>query len=155
MNLDQNDVLAGFARLNELFSSWSIPSAAVQPGLEARIGQLQNLGSELMQIYRDAYGEQMEAILSTNERLVQALQAFPQVRDPQDILLVESDIAATLLEGLSLQGKSLAALTQRVQEYCATIARNAANEMDSVVKEATSSTGPNHGGNPARAQSKR
>ena len=130
-----DNIAMGLDRLNALFAWWGVPTADGNGTIDRQMKRFQVFASDLQKTYGDAYSHEMEALLKSNERVVRSLQELVRCRQPQDVIAAESDILATLLEGAALQAKTWAELTQKVQDCCAAMARDAADEIRKQAKE--------------------
>lgn len=129
MSAKDENMTMGLDRVNALFAWWGVPAATANGGLDRQMKCCQVFASDLQKAYGDAYSRQMQALFATNERITGSLQEFLRCRQPQDVLATESQILATVLEGTSSQAQIWVELTQKVQECCAAMAREAAEEL--------------------------
>ena len=86
--------------------------------------RLQDFATDLQKTYSEAYNQQIQAILTTNERLADSLQEFSHCRQSHDLVAAETNVLATLFEGVSLQAKTLFEQTQKIEDCYAAIARD-------------------------------
>jgi hypothetical protein len=133
-----DNITMGFDRLNALFAWWGVPSSTGNGNIDAPMKRFQSFASDLQRAYGEAYSRQMEALFTANERLGSSVQELLRCRQPQDVLAAESNILAILLEGSSQHAQTWVELTQKVQDCCAAIAREAAEEVHKQVNRDTS-----------------
>lgn len=138
MSGKDDNITMGFDRLNALFAWWGVPSSTGNGSIEVQMKRFQAFASDLQKAYGEAYSRQMEALFTANERLGSSVQELLRCRQPQDVLTAESNILAILLEGSSQQAKTWVELTQKVQDCCAAIACEAAEEVQKQVTGDTS-----------------
>ncbi len=121
----------GLDRVNAMFAWWGLPEANSAGSLDGQFKRFQAFTSDLQKAFGDTYGEQMSApsLLAANERIGRSLLEFLKCRRPQDVIAAESSVLAAILEETSLQTKTWLELSQRVQEYSATMAREMADEI--------------------------
>ncbi len=120
---------AGADRLNALLGWWGAPIASGNGKMDGQMKLLQQLASDLQKTCRDADSGQMEGLFSSNDRLIHSCQELLHSRQPQEVMAAELDILATFLDSASLRARRWAELTQKLEEYCATLARDAAEEL--------------------------
>lgn len=138
MKVKDESITSGLDRLNALLVWWGIPNANGGENIGGQVKRFQVFTSNLQKAYGEAYSQQMEALLTANERLARSLQEFLHCRQPQEVIAAESSIFATFFEGASLQAKTWVDLTQKVQDCCAAMAREAAEEVHEHAREETS-----------------
>lgn len=119
----------GFDRMNAVFAWWGLSGADNTGKLDGQCKRFQALTSDLQKAYGETYSAQMSALLSANERIGRSLLEFVQCRRPQDVVAAESSVMAAILEETSLQTKTWLELSEKVQEYCANMARETAGEI--------------------------
>jgi hypothetical protein len=138
MRANEGNIAMGLDRLNALFAWWGVPNAKEEGGIEKQMKRFQTFASDLQKTCGDAYGQQMQAFRTANDRLAQSFQELMHCRQPQDVIAAESNILATILEGASLQARTWVELTQKVQDCCAAMAREGAAEAGKQAFEVTS-----------------
>jgi hypothetical protein len=119
----------GLDRLNAVLAWWGIPNANINGQIDDQMKRLQTFASGLQKACGEAYSDQMRAPLSANERIATSLQELLRCRQPKDVIAAESIVLATILESASLQAKTWVQFTQKVQDCCAAMAREAADEI--------------------------
>ena len=117
----------GLDRLNALFAWWGIPDAGENGNVDGQMKRFQAFTSDLQKVYGEAYNRQMEAMFTANERIAKSLQAFLHCREARDVIAAESNVLATILEGASLQSRTWVEVTQKIQDCCASMARESAD----------------------------
>jgi hypothetical protein len=137
MNAKTEGVALGLDRLNALLSWWGISNDTGNENIEVQMKRFQVFASDLQKAYGDAYCLQMEALFTANERLGRSFQEFLHCRQPQEVIAAESSILATILERASLQAKPWIDLTEKVQDCCAALAREGAEEGYKQAKKKT------------------
>ncbi len=129
METKHDEVSTGLHRVNALLTWWGVPDASWDREGETRIARFRQLTTDLQHACRETCSRQLEVALATSDRLAQSFQALARSRRPQQVVAMESDILATLLESASSHAKAWAELTQRLQDSCAAVAREAADEL--------------------------
>ena len=134
MSAKDENITMGLDRLNAMFAWWGVPGAngSTANGMGQIDGQMkrfQSFTSDLQKAYTDAYSNQMGTLLGANERIARSFQEILGCRQPQDVIAAESKVFATILEEASLQAKTWIELTQKVQDYCAAMARDTATNV--------------------------
>jgi hypothetical protein len=109
--------------------------------LDRQMKRFQQFAADFQKKCGDAYSGEMDALFSSNERLSRSMQELLRCRRPPEVLAAESEILATLLEGASLQAKRWAELTQKLQECCAAVARDAAADLRQQAEESAPAKG--------------
>lgn len=141
MNTTDDAIAAGVKQPNALLGWWSIPIASRNGMIDGQLKRLQQFSSDLQKTCSDAYSGEMDALFSSNERLVRSIQDLLRSQRPQEVMVAELNILATFLEGAALQSKRWAELTQKLQQCCAAIARDAAEELHQQARETVSAMG--------------
>lgn len=141
MNTKDDSLTAGVERLNGLLSWWGVPIAGGNGTIDSQIKRFQQFASDLQKTCSDAYSGEIAALFRNNDRLVRSFQDLLRSRRPQEVMAAESDILANFLEGASLHAKRWAELTQKLEECCAAMARDAAKDLRQQVQETASATG--------------
>lgn len=154
MNMKDDALTAGVDQLNGLLGWWAAPIAGGNGMMNGQMKRLQQFASDMQKMCGDAYSQQIGALFSSNEQLVRSLQDLLRSQRPQEVLAAELEISATFLENASQQTTRWADLTQKLQECCAAMARDAAEDLRQEVRE-TPSTIPSaeperHAVKPAR-----
>lgn len=117
----------GLDRLSALFAWWGIPDKGGNGDIDGQMKRLQAFTSDLQKVYGEAYSRQMEAMFTANERIASSLRKFLHCRHPRDVIAAESNVLATILEGASLQSNAWVEVTKKIQDCCATMARESAD----------------------------
>lgn len=125
----RNDAAPGLDRVNAVFAWRGLSDVNSAGKLDGQFKRFQAFTSDLQKAFGDTYGAQMGSLLSANDRIGRSLLEFLQCRQPQDVIAAESSVLAAILEETSLQTKTWLELSQKVQEYCATMARGTADEI--------------------------
>ena len=141
MNAKDDALTAGVERLNAMLGWWGVPIAGGNGMMEGQMKRLQQFASDVQKMCSDAYSGQMGALFSSNDRLVRSFQDLLRSQRPQEVLAAESEIFATFLEGASQQATRWAELTQKLQECCAAMARDAAEDLRHQPREKASAAG--------------
>lgn len=141
MNVKTESVTLELDRLNALLAWWGIPNAN-SGSIEGQMKHFQILAFDLQSAYGDAYRHQIETMFTANERLARSLQGLLHCRKPHEIIAVESNILATILEGASLQARIWADLVQKAQDCCAALTRERAKEVQKQSEEAPGNRPP-------------
>lgn len=156
MKTKDDALTAGVERLTGLLGWWGVPIASGNGMIDIQMKRLQQFAADLQKTYSDAYRSEMDALFSSNDRLARSFQDLFHSRQPQEVMAAESDIFATLLEDASLHVKRWTELTQKLQECCAAMARDAAEDLRQQVQETGSATKAaepeRHAVKPARKQ---
>lgn len=129
METKDNPLTVGVDRLNALIAWWGVPVTNGNGAIEHQMKRFQQFAADLQKTCVDAYGGEMDALLGSNDRLSRSIQELLRCRRPQEVLAAESEIVATLLEGASLQAKRWAEVTQKLQDCCTVMARDAATDL--------------------------
>ncbi len=137
MDAKDNVLTTGVERLNALIAWWGVPAANGNGAMDGQMKRFQQFVSDLQKTSSDAYSGEMKALFNSNDRLGRSVQELFQCRRPQEVLAVESDILASFLEGASLQARRWTELTQKLQECCADMARDAAANLREQAQKAT------------------
>ena len=135
MSAKDSSVTKGLDRLNALFAWWGVPAAGGNRSLDRQMTCCQAFASDLQKVYGDAWSRQMDVVFAANERISRSLQEFLHCRQPQDVVAAESNVLATVLEGVSSQAKNWADLAQNVQGCCAARVREAADDIRKQAEE--------------------
>lgn len=151
MDAKDNAMTTGVDRLNALMAWWGVPAASGNGAMDGQVKRFQQFVSDLQQTSSDAYNEEMKALFSSNDRLGRSIQELFQCRRPQEVLAAESEILASFLEGATLRARRWTELTQKIQECCAGMARDAATNLRQQVQESTPAQGNGEAQQPARA----
>lgn len=142
MSSKDENITMGLDRLNALFAWWGVPAANGNGQIDGQMKRFQAFTSDLQKTYSEAYSRQMSALFAANERIAGSLQEFLRCRQPQDVIAAESNVLATIMEGASLQAKTWVELTQKVQDCCTAMAREAADEIRQQATEGTGAKPP-------------
>ena len=127
--------------MNALLGWWGVPIAGGNSMIDSQMKRLQQCALDVQKTCTDAYGGEIEALFRNNDRLVRSYQGLFRSQRPQEVLAAESEILATLIEGASPHAKRWAELTQKLQDCCAAMARDAAEDLRQQVQETASATG--------------
>jgi hypothetical protein len=122
-------------RLKALSAWWGLPAAG-DGAMDRQIERFQKFVFDLQQTYGQAYKDQLDDLLCGNESLGRAVQEFWRCRRPPELLAAESEFMAALLERASLRARRWAQLTEKFEECCAALARDAAAEFRQQQQEA-------------------
>ena len=138
---------AGIEKMNALIAWWGLPATNASGAVERHMQRWQTFAKDLQKAYVDAYSAEVTAAFDGNDRLGRSFQELLQCRQPQEFVAAESEIFALLLERASLRAKRWAELTEKLQDCCATMARDAAGDL-----RPPSSDGEQQVAKPARRQ---
>lgn len=152
MNAKSSALTMGVERLNALLVWWGVPTAECHGTIDGQMKRLQESASDLLKTCGDAYGDQLDDLFTSNDRLVRSFQELLRSRRPQEVLAAESEIFATFLEGASRHAKRWAELSQKLQEFSTAIAREAADDIRQRALEIVSPSALAEPGRPARKQ---
>jgi len=133
----KNDAPMGLDRMSAVFAWWGLSGTDSAGKLDGQFKRFQAFTSDLQKAYGETYGAQMSALFGANERIGRSLLELVQCRRPQDVIAAESSVMAAILDETSLQTKTWLELSQKVQEYCATMARETADEIRQQANKAT------------------
>lgn len=128
MNAKDGGTAMGLERLSALFALWGMPKSNGSGNAEAQIKRFEGFASDLQKTCSEAYSRRIQALFAANERLTQSFQEVMRCRQPQDLLVAEANIVATMLEGASAQTRAWAEFAQKVEACCAAMLREAATE---------------------------
>lgn len=128
MSADDKTFKMGLDRLNALFMWWGVPDTNTHDKITDQMRRLQSLVAELQKAHSEAYSRQLETLFNVSERVAGSLQEFVHCRQPEQVIGAGSNVLLTLFEGASQQAQSWLDLTQKIQECCAEITREAAAE---------------------------
>ena len=140
MNAKDENITTAVDRLNALFAWWGVPAATGNGQIDGQMKRFRAFTYDLQRAYGEAYSHQLGALFSANERTARSLQEFLRCRQPQDVIAAESNVVATLLEEASQQTKTWIEVTQKVQDCCAAMAREAAADLRKPGEERTGAT---------------
>ncbi|WP_073139099.1 hypothetical protein [Muricoccus roseus] len=115
--------------MNAVFAWWRLSDVNRAGTVDGQFKRLQVFTSDLQKAYGDTYGAQVSALLGANERIGRSLLEFVQCRQPQDLIAAESNVVAVVLKEASLQTKAWLELSEKIQQCCATMARETAGEI--------------------------
>lgn len=124
-----DDVAMALHRINALLGWWSISGTSGQHEIDSRISRFQRFASQLQEACDGSYVRQVEAALSAGDHLAQAFQDLARCRHAQEFVAAQSAILATLLDVASLEAKTWIELTQKLQQTCAAMAREATDDV--------------------------
>ncbi|MCF2521704.1 hypothetical protein [Bradyrhizobium sp. G127] len=133
----RNDTPMGLDRINAVFVWWGLSGTDSVGKLNGQFKRFQAFTSDLQKAYGETYSAQISSLFGANERIGRLLLELVQCRRPQDVIAAESSVMAAILDEASLQTKTWLELSQKVQEYYATVARETADEIRQQVNKAT------------------
>ena len=152
----KNDAFkTGMEQLNALLGMWGAAMPGGKGMIDVPMKRLQRFASDVQKACGDAYSGQMQAMIGGNDRLARSFQDLVGSRQPQDVLAAQSEIWATLLEGASQHATRCAELMQKLQECCAAMARDAAEDLRQEAHEAAAATGSGEPEQPAVKRARR
>lgn len=137
-----DEVAAGLRRGNALLTWWGAPEADWNREGAAQMTRFRQLTSDLQQACQETCGRQLDIAVATSNRLAQSFQALARSRHPREVTAMEFDILATLLEAASSHAKYWADLTQRLQDSCAAIARETAEDLQRQAAQPIAASAP-------------
>lgn len=129
MDARSDGLTIGLRRMNALLAWWGVSNGGSDGEIELKIARFGQMASDLQRACRETYSHQLEAALSTNDRLAWSFQEFTRCQRPNEVMAMESEILATLLEAASVQAKMWAELANKIQESCVAVARDAAEDL--------------------------
>jgi hypothetical protein len=129
MSTKDEPITMGLDRWNAMLTWWGVRAANGNGRIEDRMKRIQAFTADLQQAYGDSYSRQVTALLKANERIVGSFQQLFRCQQPQELVAAESELVATLLEGASRQAGAWAEMMQKVQDCCAAMAREAADDL--------------------------
>lgn len=135
----KNDPPMSFDRMDIVLAWWGLSGMDGAGELDGQFKRFHTFTSDLQKVYGETYGAQMSAFLGGNERVGRSLLELFHCRRALDVIAAESSVMAAILDEASLQTKTWLELSQRVQEYCATVARETADEIRQQANKATDS----------------
>lgn len=127
----------GLDRVNGVFAWWGLSGADSAGKLDGQFKRFHAFTSDLQRAFGDTYGAQMSTLLGANERIGRSFQEFLKCRQPQDVIAAEASVLAAILEETSLQTKTWLELSRKVQECCAAMVRETADEVRQKANEGT------------------
>ncbi|HXS42076.1 MAG TPA: hypothetical protein VN766_17935 [Stellaceae bacterium] len=126
MESKREDVTAGISRMSGLLDWWGVEGnqAVGEP-----IKRFQQLASGLRHAYSEAYAEELDALTAANDRLAKSVQGLLRSRKSDEFFSAQMDIFAGLMESASRQVTNWSELSRKIQQCCATVAQEAAEDM--------------------------
>ncbi|RJL07358.1 hypothetical protein D3P06_01060 [Paracoccus aestuarii] len=122
-------------RLNAITAWWGLPFAGNSGAIDHNLRLWQGFAVKLQKICADAYDAEVNAVSDRTGRLGQSFQALMQCRNPNDLLSAQAQMVAVIHEGASLRAKRWSELSERLHDCCASIAQDAANDLNAQVSE--------------------
>ncbi len=123
---------ANLKRINALLTWWGMPNVTGVGATMEQMKRLQKLAADLQAVCCETSQLQVKTFVAANEEMVRAFSAMLRIRAPKDLLGAESKVIADLSEGLSLQTKTWADMSEKVHEF----ARQTAEEIKRQDKDA-------------------
>lgn len=142
MSAKGESITTALDRWNAIFAWWGVPNASGNTQINGQMRRFQAFISDLQKAYGETYSNQMATLFSANERIARSLEEFLRCRQPQDVIAAELTVLATILEEASQQARTWIELTQKVQDCCAAMAREAADETRMQANEDTATKRP-------------
>lgn len=152
MTVKHENITTGLDRLNAWFAGWGVPTGNGGSAIDGQMKRFQAFASDLQKAYGETYSRQINALLTTNQRIAGSLQEFIHCRQPQDVIAAESTVLATMLEAASLQAETWIELAQKLQDCCAAMAREAAEDIHKQATETTPAASEHRAGKQERRQ---
>ena len=111
-------------------------------GAEANVKRFERLTGELHKAYSEACSLQMQALVAANDQFTHSLQALMRCRQPEDMIVAESNVLAALCEGLSLRAKTWAEVARKLGGCWSAAAQEAAAEAEKPAAATTETASP-------------
>jgi hypothetical protein len=96
---------------------------------DAHMKRLQSAASEIQEACLQAFNRQIESVAAANQTFAHLLEKAPRINQPKEAMAQASNLMAAVLESASEQSKTWANLAQKLQETCAQIVRETAEEL--------------------------
>lgn len=125
----KDPITTGIERMNALIAWWGVPTTNTSGTIDRQMQRWQAFAKDLQKACVESCSAEMAAAFDGNDRLGRSFQELMQSRQPQEFLAAESEIFALLLERASLRAKRWAELTEKLQDCCATMARDTAGDL--------------------------
>ena len=126
MESRREDVTAGISRMSGLLDWWGVEG---NEAVGERIKRFQQLAAGLRHAYGEAYTEELDALTAANDRLAKSVQGLLRCRKSDEFFSAQMDIFAGLMESASRQVTNWSELSRKIQQCCATVAQEAAEDM--------------------------
>lgn len=126
MESKREDVTAGISRMSGLLDWWGVEG---NEAVGERIKRFQQLAAGLRHAYGEAYAEELDALTAANDRLAKSVQGLLRCRKSDEFFSAQMDIFAGLMESASRQVTNWSELSRKIQQCCATVAQEAAEDM--------------------------
>ena len=97
--------------------------------IAAQFDRVQAFTAGVQNAYLEAFNRQMEMVSAANQRFAHFLQTITQAQEPQETMSTAFELVAAVVEGASEQSHTWINLTQKLQDCCAAMARDAAEDV--------------------------
>jgi hypothetical protein len=125
---EEASIPAGLDRIKGLMSWWGMPSVLGAGQIEAQGQRFQGLVVDLVKLFNEASSNQAQALFAANEQFTRAFQDLLRAREPPELMAAQSSLVIGLMQSLAAQTKIWAELTQKLSDYCSTVAHKAVVE---------------------------
>jgi hypothetical protein len=122
---EEASIPAGLDRIKGLMSWWGMPSVLGAGQIEAQGQRFQGLVVDLVKLFNEASSNQAQALFAANEQFTRAFQDLLRAREPPELMAAQSSLVIGLMQSLAAQTKIWAELTQKLSDYCSTMAHEA------------------------------
>ena len=122
---EETSIPAGLDRIKGLMAWWGMPNVVEAGQIEAQGKRFQVLMVDLVKLFNEASSNQAQALCASNERFTRAFQDLLRAREPPELMAAQSSLVIGLMRSLAAQTKIWAELTQKLSDYCSTIAHEA------------------------------
>lgn len=129
MGEQDGDGTMGLGGLNPLLAWRGYPDGSPNGVIGGQVKHFQAFVFDLQKSYTDAFGLEMRTLSTANEQLVRCFQELLRCRQPQDALVAELNILATLLDLSSRRTKTWVELMEKVQDCCSAMTGDAMEEL--------------------------
>ena len=119
---EETRIPAGLDRIKGLMSWWGMPNVLEAGQIEAQGKRFQGLVVDLVTLFNEASSNQAQALSASNERFTRAFQDLLRAREPPELMAAQSSLVIGLMQSLAAQTKIWAELTQKLSDYCSTMA---------------------------------
>jgi hypothetical protein len=119
---EETSIPAGLDRIKGLMSWWGMPNVLEAGQIEAQGKRFQGLVVDLVTLFNEASSNQAQALSASNERFTRAFQDLLRAREPPELMAAQSSLVIGLMQSLAAQTKIWAELTQKLSDYCSTMA---------------------------------
>lgn len=126
--MEQQKTRSNFDPAQGMLALWGF-DRMMSADFDARLKRLQSAASEIQEACVEAINRQIVSVTAANQTFAQLLERAPQIHQPKEAMAQASNLMAAVVESASEQSKTWANLAQKLQETCARIARETAEEL--------------------------